>query len=104
MNFLFVWNFSWIKNQYSNPEVFITENGWSDNGELQDTGRIEYLRVHLQAVLNAILRDRCNVVAHTTWSIIDNFEWMQGYTYANFNFLNMLWLYTYSTRFSLFFF
>lgn len=64
--------FSWIKTQYGNPEVIITENGWSDDGELEDVGRIEYLRVHLQAVLDAILRDRCNVVGHTTWSIIDN--------------------------------
>lgn len=52
--------------------MIITENGWSDEGELEDVGRIEYLRVHLQAVLDAILRDRCNVVGHTTWSIIDN--------------------------------
>ncbi|XP_037028879.1 myrosinase 1-like [Bradysia coprophila] len=71
---------NWIKNQYSNPEVFITENGWSDSGELEDEGRIEYLRGHLQAVLDAVLRDRCNVVGHTTWSIIDNFEWTAGYT------------------------
>ncbi|KAJ6637735.1 Myrosinase 1 [Pseudolycoriella hygida] len=71
---------NWIRKQYNNPEVYITENGWSDEGELHDVGRIEYLRGHLQAVLDAVLRDRCNVVAHTTWSIIDNFEWMSGYT------------------------
>lgn len=64
--------------------MFITENGWSDDGELEDVGRIEYLRGHLQAVLDALLRDRCNVIGHTTWSIIDNFEWMKGYTYVEF--------------------
>ena len=34
---------------------------------------------HLQAILDAI-NDGCNVTGHTTWSIMDNFEWLQGYT------------------------
>lgn len=65
---------SWFKDQYDNPEIIITENGWSDDGELEDTGRIEYLRGHLQAVLDARLIDGCNVTGHTTWSILDNCE------------------------------
>lgn len=63
--------FSWIKNQYDNPEIIITENGWSDNGELEDEGRIAYLRGHLQAVLDAI-DDGVNVTGHTTWSLLGN--------------------------------
>lgn len=35
----------WIRDQYNNVEVVITENGWSDGGELNDTGRINYLKV-----------------------------------------------------------
>lgn len=69
----------WFKSQYNNIPVIITENGWSDDGQLDDDGRIEYLKSHLAAVSRAI-DDGCNVLGHTTWSIIDNFEWLRGYT------------------------
>lgn len=32
----------WIKDEYNNPPVLITENGYSDHGELQDHKRINY--------------------------------------------------------------
>ncbi|GAB0091276.1 Glycoside hydrolase family 1 [Sergentomyia squamirostris] len=71
---------NWIKKEYNNPDVIITENGWSDDGQLVDDDRIEYLRRHLTEILEAIKLDGCNVRGHTTWSILDNFEWMQGFT------------------------
>lgn len=71
---------NWFKKEYKNIPVLITENGWSDDGELEDDGRIEYLKLHLTAVSKAINEDGCNVIGHTTWSIIDNFEWTRGYT------------------------
>lgn len=70
----------WFKNEYNNPAVFITENGWSDDGELEDDGRIEYLKSHLTSISKAINEDGCNVFGYTAWSIIDNFEWLRGYT------------------------
>lgn len=74
---------SWIKNEYNNPELYITENGWSDDdGETVDIGRINYMRDHLNAVLQAIHEDGCNVKGYTVWSIMDNFEWLAGYTYV----------------------
>ncbi|XP_055682122.1 myrosinase 1-like [Lutzomyia longipalpis] len=69
----------WIRDTYGNPEVIITENGWSDSGELEDDGRIEYLTRHLKAVQEAIQKN-CRVTGYTYWSLIDNFEWMMGYT------------------------
>ncbi|KAL9881333.1 myrosinase 1-like [Glossina fuscipes] len=70
---------NWIRINYNNVEVFVTENGWSDDGELMDYERIDYLKAHLQAVLNA-LNSGCNVTRYTHWSLIDNFEWQRGYT------------------------
>ncbi|CAO1424560.1 unnamed protein product [Diamesa tonsa] len=70
----------WIKLNYNNIPVYITENGWSDDGELEDNDRIEYLRDHLISVSKAINEDKCNVIGYTVWSIIDNFEWLMGYT------------------------
>ena len=36
---------NWIKEEYNNPPVFITENGYGDSGEIEDIGRIHYLVV-----------------------------------------------------------
>jgi hypothetical protein len=36
---------NWIKKEYNNVPVVITENGFSDTGELNDTERTEYLVV-----------------------------------------------------------
>lgn len=72
---------SWIKNEYNNPDVIITENGWPDKpGVIDDSGRINCINGYLNAVLDAIWKDGCRVVGYAHWSIIDNFEWIQGYT------------------------
>lgn len=68
----------WIKNNYNNVEIFIAENGWSDNGQLSDNERIDYLRSHYEQTHRAI-QDGCNITGHTVWSLIDNFEWTSGY-------------------------
>lgn len=34
----------WIRVEYNNPEVIITENGWAEK-EIVDVGRVSYLRV-----------------------------------------------------------
>ncbi|XP_055845430.1 myrosinase 1-like [Episyrphus balteatus] len=68
-----------IRDEYDNVEVIITENGYSDKGDLNDLDRIHYLKSHLQAVLNAI-NDGCNVRGYIYWSLIDNFEWQRGYS------------------------
>lgn len=57
--------FRWIKEEYDNPEVFITENGWSDKGELEDLGRIKYLHDHLESILEAVVNDETNLKGYT---------------------------------------
>lgn len=69
-----------MKTEYDNPPLIITENGWSDHGEIDDIGRIAYFKGHLQAIRDAISEDGCNVQGHMAWAIIDNFEWQNGYT------------------------
>ncbi|KAL6742820.1 hypothetical protein Aduo_015928 [Ancylostoma duodenale] len=72
---------NYIKEKYDNPEMFITENGCMDTpGEGDnDITRMRYLRDHIAAVSQAI-SDGCNIVGYTLWSLIDNFEWSDGYT------------------------
>jgi len=77
------WGFTkllnWIKDEYRNPELIVFENGFSDRGELEDNDRIEYYHLYLNAMLDAI-DDGCKVTGYTAWSLMDNFEWMEGYS------------------------
>lgn len=68
----------WIRDKYNNPTVFITENGFPDLGGMEDIGRINYAKHHLAAVARAI-KNKCNIIGYTHWSLLDNFEWTDGY-------------------------
>lgn len=50
-----------IKIEYNNPEVIITENGWADRGGLDDYDRVEYLHDHLEQVLDVVLNEQINL-------------------------------------------
>ncbi|XP_061723363.1 myrosinase 1-like isoform X1 [Cydia pomonella] len=67
-----------IKNQYDNPTVVITENGWSTGRGLLDDTRIQYHRSYLNMLLDAI-DEGCDIQGYTAWSLMDNFEWKHGY-------------------------
>lgn len=69
----------WIKKRYDNVPVLILENGFADDGRIDDFERTAYIKDHLQAVLNA-MNDDCNVVGYSAWSLMDSFEWLSGYT------------------------
>ncbi|XP_076452948.1 lactase/phlorizin hydrolase-like [Babylonia areolata] len=72
---------NWIRHSYNNVTVYVTENGVSDrNGTLEDQFRIDYMRDHIDEVLKAIRLDGCNVRGYTAWSLMDNFEWVRGYS------------------------
>jgi beta-glucosidase len=67
------------------PPLFVTENGcaYDDGpdpaGRVADQRRIDYLDGHLNAVGEAIAAG-VDVRGYFTWSLIDNFEWAEGYT------------------------
>ncbi|HYO19001.1 MAG TPA: family 1 glycosylhydrolase [Dermatophilaceae bacterium] len=62
-----------------------TENGAASPDVLQAMGRVEdprrvaYLEGHLGAVHEAISRG-VDVGAYFAWSLLDNFEWAEGYS------------------------
>lgn len=37
----------WVKQHYGDVEIIVTENGFSDKGEIDDQNRINYLKVNL---------------------------------------------------------
>jgi beta-glucosidase len=67
------------------PPIMITESGCSynvepdENGVVDDQKRIDYLEAHLGAVATAIQRG-VDVRGYYYWSLLDNFEWAEGYT------------------------
>ncbi|RVE41892.1 hypothetical protein evm_013466 [Chilo suppressalis] len=71
----------WIKQQYGDQEVIITENGHgSNNVDLDDdSNRINYYKRYLEQLLLAIHEDGVKVTGYSAWSMMDNFEWTDGY-------------------------
>ncbi|XP_077295467.1 myrosinase 1-like [Arctopsyche grandis] len=69
----------WVKKEYNNIEVIITENGYPSYPGLGDLERINYINQHLIAVWDAMINNDCNVTGYSVWSLMDNFEWISGY-------------------------
>jgi beta-glucosidase len=67
------------------PPIYITESGCAYNmgpdehGVVDDQPRIDYLDAHLRAIATAVQRG-VDVRGYYTWSLLDNFEWAEGYT------------------------
>jgi beta-glucosidase len=66
--------------------LYITENGCAVEDELTEDGmrchdprRVDYLRQHFRAAVDAI-EDGVDLRGYFVWSLIDNFEWAFGYT------------------------
>ncbi|XP_050670543.1 myrosinase 1-like [Leptidea sinapis] len=70
---------TFIRFEYDNIPVFITENGFGNSGALIDDDRVLYYRGYLSAMLDAIC-DGSHIVGYTTWSLMDSFEWPNGYS------------------------
>jgi beta-glucosidase len=74
-----------LTRAYHPPALLVTENGaafsdvWTGNGRVADVRRVTYLRDHLAAVERAIVHG-APVVGYFVWSLLDNFEWAQGYS------------------------
>jgi beta-glucosidase len=73
-----------LANDYACKRILITENGAaffeapSAQGIVEDVGRTEFLDAHLQQVI-AARRRGVGVEAYFAWSLMDNFEWAEGY-------------------------
>jgi beta-glucosidase len=72
-----------LRERYAPSRILITENGaaFDDeevDGAIDDADRIAYLEAHLTA-LAAAIDDRVPVEGYLVWSLLDNFEWAEGY-------------------------
>jgi len=73
-----------LKADYCLPPLYVTENGaaYLDrliDGRVADPERIRYLHRHIAAMADA-LESGVDVRGYFVWSLLDNFEWADGYT------------------------
>lgn len=80
---------NWISERYGKPVIYITENGTSVKNEhlkttpeefFEDTLRCEYFETYITAMTQARVEDGIAVRGYLSWSMVDNFEWAEGYT------------------------
>lgn len=74
-----------ITRDYNRPAIEITESGCAYNdgpdagGVIRDARRIAYHREYL-AALSQAMTDGADVRGYHAWSLIDNFEWAEGFS------------------------
>lgn len=69
-------------------EVRVTESGCDGPAEdktplpavLKDDFRVSYFRGYVEAAERAVLDDGVELTSYAAWSILDNFEWREGYS------------------------
>jgi beta-glucosidase len=79
------WGPRHVAKLWSVKEIYITENGCSssdvpaEDGRVYDTDRVMYLRNYLTHLQRAT-SEGVPVRGYFLWSLMDNFEWADGYT------------------------
>lgn len=77
------WAVKFFYEKYGLP-LMITENGMAnidfvmEDGHVHDPQRIEYLKGYLHGLKRAVW-EGIPVIGYQYWSILDNFEWAEGY-------------------------
>ncbi|XP_009624454.2 beta-glucosidase 18 [Nicotiana tomentosiformis] len=77
----------YMKDRFNNTPMVITENGIAENENLNpsitdtlnDVHRVNYMHSYLTSLANAI-REGADVRGYFVWSLLDNFEWLDGYS------------------------
>lgn len=68
-----------IRNEYTELPIYVTENGMAEVAGLDDQRRVRFHADHLEAVRAAIAKG-VDVRGYFAWSLLDNFEWAEGYS------------------------
>ena len=79
------WGPHHVAKLWNVPEIYVTENGCSSSdipaadGQVYDSDRVMFLRNYLTQLQRAVA-DGVPVQGYFLWSLMDNFEWADGYT------------------------
>jgi beta-glucosidase len=78
------WGPKFVQSIWGAKEIYITENGcatddvFAADGQVYDTDRVMLLRAYLTQLQRATA-DGVPVKGYFQWSLMDNFEWGQGF-------------------------
>jgi beta-glucosidase/6-phospho-beta-glucosidase/beta-galactosidase len=75
---------AWVNSRYSPRAIYVTENGWAEGSRTfreaaHDPRRIRYLANYTSELLRAMNEEGVPVLGYFAWSLLDNFEWEQGF-------------------------
>uniref|UniRef100_A0A3Q1JNV5 beta-glucosidase n=1 Tax=Anabas testudineus TaxID=64144 RepID=A0A3Q1JNV5_ANATE len=72
---------NWIKEEYGDPEIYITENGVATDSKTtwDDPARVFYYKTYIDEALKAYDIDGVKVKGYIATSLMDSFEWLNGY-------------------------
>ena len=78
---------NWVSNRYNQPLIYLFENGVSVPNEndmpisqaVHDDFRVDFYRNYINNAIDAITVDGVNLKSYFGWSLLDNFEWADGY-------------------------
>ena len=79
---------NWVDLRYNHALIYVFENGVSVPHEnempiseaVHDTFRVEFYKGYIQNAIDAMTIDGVNLGAYFGWSLMDNFEWADGYS------------------------
>lgn len=77
----------WLKVRYNNPKIYVYENGVSVPNEnnksiadaVKDTFRQDFYQQYTANLVKAATEDGVDVRGYFAWSLMDNYEWADGY-------------------------
>mmetsp|Transcript_2477 Transcript_2477/g.7137 ORF Transcript_2477/g.7137 Transcript_2477/m.7137 type:complete len:411 (-) Transcript_2477:198-1430(-) len=75
---------NWVAARYKG-DIYVTENGWSCNSftaaaAAADQEQLDYYTGYTEQVRLALVEDGVPVRGYFGWSLLDNFEWADGYS------------------------
>ncbi|XP_039884309.1 lactase-phlorizin hydrolase-like [Simochromis diagramma] len=70
---------NWIKEEYGDPEIYITENGAAV--EWDDFERVMFYKTYIDEALKANNLDGVRLRGYTATAFMDSFEWLHGYKF-----------------------
>lgn len=77
---------TWHHKRYPGSKFLVTENGWGqasstmEDEARSDEVRCDYFRDYIGNMSAFAAKHSIEVVAYFAWSMVDNFEWAEGYS------------------------
>ncbi|XP_063541765.1 myrosinase 1-like [Cydia strobilella] len=69
-----------VHNRYNSSVIYVSDNGWSTTGGLEDDVRISYYRAMLNDLLDVLDEGVVQIKGFIAFGFMDTFEWTAGFS------------------------